>query len=293
MGCTRPIVGWLSLEKTTRGKRSVVFDIKRGDVNRPVEVPCGRCIGCRLEYARQWAMRCMHEAVMHDESSYVTLTYNEENLPEGGTLCKRDLQLFIKRVRYHYGDRRIRFFGSGEYGDGGRPHYHVLLFGVGFSDKKPWVKRNGYQIWRSAKLEKIWDKGFSEIGSVDFDSAAYVARYVIKKFRGKPEAVAEYYGDFEPEFGLMSRRPGIGKLWYDVYGSGVREHDTVIVNGREVRPPRFYDVLYEAVDCGGLAKAKARRNAARKVFVEKDGRGDSRLLCEEMLLRGKLSMKGG
>lgn len=291
MGCTSPLDGWLSRERSQRGKRTVVFSKDVGYSDRPVTVPCGRCIGCRLEYARQWAMRCMHEASMFDDNSFITLTYDDEHLPHGGSLVKSDVQKFLKRLRSRCG--QFRYFMCGEYGDSTlRPHYHGLLFGFDFPDKVNWSDRQGYQVYQSRLLEEVWSKGLTEIGSVSFDSAAYCASYQVKKFRGKKEDVEKFYGGSEPPFALMSRRPGLGKMWYDKYGEGVREHDSIIVNGREVRPPKYYDALFEAASPSGLVCTKARRKLAREKFVEKDGRGDSRLYAEQEIMSDKQSMLG-
>lgn len=294
MPCVSPLDGWLSRERTQRGKRSVVFEARLGFRDRPVSVPCGRCIGCRVEYARQWAMRCMHEASLYDENSFVTLTYDDDHLPARGSLRKRDFQLFMKRLRRRFPDQRIRFFASGEYGDDTlRPHYHGCLFGFDFRDKRSVCRRSDYEVYQSDVLDDTWACGLTEVGSVTFDSAAYCARYAVKKFRGKPEDVERYYDGLEPEFAVMSRRPGIGAQWYAQYGEGVRMHDSVIVNGREVRPPKYYDALFEAVSPRGLKCAKAKRMAARERFIERDGRGDSRLLATQDMLESKQRLFGG
>ena len=207
--CTSPIDAWRGLEKNAdTGKYPIVFSVKESESHRyqqHLKVPCGACLECRQEKSRQWAMRCEHEARMHDDNCFITLTYDDKFLPEGGTLDKRDFQLFMKRLRAKYDGKRFKFFASGEYGgDLGRPHYHALLFGFDFPDKQKWVMRDSYQVYRSESLERIWGKGNTEVGSVNFESARYVAKYLHKKFRTEEEALA-YYGNREPEFGLQSR----------------------------------------------------------------------------------------
>ncbi|WNK13985.1 MAG: replication initiator protein [Microvirus sp.] len=217
---------------------------ERGKIRRSLELRCGRCIGCRLSRAQMWSVRCVHEAQMHENSIFVTLTYSDEFLP-GPSLLYVDYQLFMKRLRESVGP--VRFFMCGEYGEENlRPHFHALLFGVDFEDRKS----IGSNLYTSATLEKIWGKGHCPFGSVTKDSAAYVARYSVKKVNG--EAAKDHYSrvdsrtgeivDCVPEFGRMSLRPGIGytwfaKYWRDVYAA----RDGVVVDGTTVTAPRYYD----------------------------------------------------
>jgi hypothetical protein len=180
--CTSPLDGWLNKDRSVNGKRSVVFDIKKALHDRPVVVPCGRCMECRLQRKREWALRCEHEASLHEDNCWLTLTYDEDNLPERGSLRKQDLSSFLKRLRSRYGDRRFKFFGCGEYGGSfNRPHYHLLLFGLDFPDKVWFSKRRGFNVFTSKVLDETWSKGLTEIGEVSFDGMAYLAKYVTKK----------------------------------------------------------------------------------------------------------------
>jgi hypothetical protein len=229
MPCYSPLDGWLSKDRNPSGKRSIVFTKSEALVDRPVKLPCGRCIGCRLEKSRQWAVRMMHEASLYEENCFITLTY--EKMPPNDSLNKKHFQDFMKRLRKAYGGRTIRYFHCGEYGENfGRPHYHAILFNLDFNDKKYWSIVNGNKYYTSEKLNKIWGKGYCIIGSVSFDSAAYVARYVTKKITG--EAAFEHYTDFDretgeitrerdPEYATMSRRPGIGSVWLDKFKTDV------------------------------------------------------------------------
>ena len=270
MSCFAPLKGYRSIERTDAGKRSLVFSRREGYSDLPVEVPCGQCIGCRKEKSRQWAIRCMHEAELHDENCFITLTYNDDSLPPLGSLRKRDFQLFMKRLRKSVAPRKVRFFHSGEYGESTcRPHYHAILFGFDFRDKYHWSDRNGYEVFRSPFLERIWPHGNSEIGSVTFDSAAYVAKYCVKKLTG-PEADAYYVrldyetGELvpvEPEYATMSRRPGIGAGWYERYGEETHRLDSVVFEGKEMRPPKYYDGLADNVRPEVMRKNRLRRQA--------------------------------
>lgn len=227
----------------------------RGDVIETLQVPCGQCVGCRLERSRQWAVRCIHEAQLHKHNCFITLTFAPEHLPSPPSLDVRDFQLFMKRLRKKYGSN-IRFFHCGEYGErGGRPHYHACLFNFDFPDKVLWRTVNGCNLFISKSLTELWPFGFSTIGEVTFESAAYVARYVLKKITGREsqshyERVDPTTGEIyqaQPEYVTMSRRPGIASGWFDKFQSDVYPHDYVVVRGHKCRPPRFYDNRFKAL----------------------------------------------
>lgn len=230
--------------------------IKPGYVNVYIAVKCGVCMSCRLEYSREWATRCEHERQLHEKNCYLTLTYNPEHLPIGGTLVKEDLRLFFKRLRKKYGSG-IRYFACGEYGENfDRPHYHAIVFNHDFDDKYIHYTNNGFKLYRSEELEKLWKKGYSDIGEVTWKSAAYVARYMVKKINGKNSE--EHYKSVcketgleiikQKEFATMSNRPGIGKEWIDMYMSDVYPEDKVIVKkGLITKPCRYYDKQYKKV----------------------------------------------
>lgn len=229
---------------------SVVFvERKRHDTRYTLWLPCGQCIGCRLERSRQWAIRCVHEASQHKRNAFITLTYDDEHLPASRSLCYRDFQLFMKRLRKRFG--KVRFYMCGEYGDQfDRPHFHACLFGVDFDDK---LRYGGgaskAPLFRSAVLSSLWDKGFASVGEVNFESAAYCARYVMKKVNGDGQikhyefidpATGEVHAR-EPEFCHMSLKPGIGAVWLDKFASDVYPHGMVVSKSVEVRPPSYYD----------------------------------------------------
>lgn len=216
----------------------------------PMTVPCGQCIGCRMDKARDWQTRLCHEASRHEESSFLTLTYSAEHLPDNYSVDVRHLQLFMKRVRKR-AVAPLRFFGCGEYGDRDlRPHYHVLLFGEAFiEDRKPWRRTaTGHTTYRSEALDRAWGLGFAEFGTVTAESAGYVARYCMKKVNG-PMAV-DHYTRAHPdtgeihrvhrEFITMSRRPGIGGSWYDEYSGDAFPSDFVILDGQRRPVPGYY-----------------------------------------------------
>jgi hypothetical protein len=258
--CYHPLLAYKS-----EGK--VVFE-KPFAFARGFNLPCGQCIGCRLNYSRQWAIRLVHEAQMHEKSCFITLTFNDESLfarENPYSLDKTEYQRFMKRLRKKYG-KQVRFFHCGEYGDKNkRPHYHAILFGVDFDhDRKLWSNKDGIKLFTSESLEKLWPYGFCTIGQVTFESCAYVARYIMKKQTG--EKAEDHYmrwcpetGEgtaIDPEYCTMSRKPGIGKSWIEKYKKDVYPHDYVVINEHKVKPPRFYD---QQLDEDELRKLKDQR----------------------------------
>lgn len=271
MTCYHPLHAFKGRSKDA-DKISIVF--KRSDSFRGerLELPCGQCVGCRLERARQWAVRCVHEAQMHEENSFVTLTYDDDHLPLDRSLHLSDFQNFMKRLRKSIAPKRVRFYHCGEYGEEfGRPHYHALLFGYASPDRKFFSERGGHRVFTSDSLSKLWPFGFSVEGDVSFESANYVARYVLKKVTG--EKAADHYGSLRPEYTTMSRRPGIGATWFQKYKNDVYPRDRVVVRGVLSRPPRFYDSLLARVDRSTLELMKIKRedDAMENRFWEQDG----------------------
>jgi hypothetical protein len=266
MPCYYPLTGYFSKDLNPSGKRSLVFQERLSYDGAPIKVSCGQCVGCRLERSRQWAVRCLHEAQLYTHNCFITLTYDEVHLPRlpNGvpTLVKRDFQLFMKRLRKRFPDVRIREFHCGEYGDlSARPHFHACLFNFDFPDRRLYRVSDGYRLFTSDVLSELWHhQGFCTVGDVTFESAAYVARYVMKKVTG-PAASSHYYAGFDsstgevferlPEFVDMSRRPGIGRSWLEKYASDVYPHDRVFVRGKMARPPKYYDKLFLAAAVAG------------------------------------------
>lgn len=275
----------------------VVFR-ETASARRSLELPCGQCRGCRLERSRQWAIRCMHEASLHEENCFVTLTY--KNNPR--SLDYRDFQLFMKRLRkkramfdVHSWQHVPRFYACGEYGDeGDRPHFHACLFGYRPVDGVLHSQTAaGSRIYSSKSLEDFWSLGFASFGDVTFESAAYVARYVMKKISGPP--AADHYERFDvesgevysltPEFCRMSLKPGVGSMWIQKWLSDVYPHDRVVVNGRLSKPPRFYDQF-----CKDPIRLEFDRWEKSKLAHLEDSSPD-RLLVREQVLKARLSFK--
>lgn len=254
MPCYRPLTAY---RNPSGGP--LLFSSRAGYGDRSLKIGCGQCMGCRLERSRVWAMRCQHEASLYEDNCFLTLTYSDECLPDNGSLVKKHFVDFHKRLRDRVGYGRFRFYACGEYGERtNRPHYHCLLFNYDFPDKEFYkTTAGGHRLYVSALLDDVWGYGHCQIGSVTFDSAAYVARYITKKITG--DMAEAHYAGREPEFSDMSRRPGIGRAWLEKFTSDVYPRDHVIVNGVKCKPPRFYDSVYEVMDECSLTRLKGRR----------------------------------
>lgn len=275
MACFYPIKAY---QHRTKGG-SLVFGAEPKD-HVALEVKCNQCLGCRLEHSRQWAMRCVHEASMHYDNCFITLTYDSENIPPDAGLRKRHWQDFIRELKRQCG-KYIRYYHCGEYGDqGNRPHYHALLFGHNFKD---WFylfdSPSGEPIYTSPTLERIWAKGFVTVGTVNFQSAGYVARYCVKKLNGKLrdqrnektglkpyERINSFTGEIVevlPEYSTMSRggrhSRGIGYDWFNKYKSDIYPKDFTTINGVRCAPPRVYDKYLEEIDLDMYDDIKAGR----------------------------------
>lgn len=230
--------------------------------------PCGQCIECRVNKQAEKALRIMHELQYHKDNVFVTLTYAPEFLPEGETLVKEDAQKFMKRVRKYLGDDRVRYFLSGEYGDAGnRPHYHLIIFGLGMRDKRLFFDfhydpQEG--VWRCKC--KAWNKGFVTVSPVTEYRVNYVAKYLLKKITG--EMAKEYYGSRLPEFQLCSRNPGIGYQYMLDHAYRLKEDDCCTVRGKKRPLPRYYiDKLYDVLE---KVKRSEEREARKHERIEED-----------------------
>ncbi len=271
----------------------IVFNPKEGFFDLPLDLACGQCQGCRLERSRQWAVRCVHEAQMHKQNSFITLTYSPEHVPDDGSLRLEDWQKFAKRLRHKAGP--FRFFHCGEYGEVNlRPHYHACIFGLDFiADRGLWKDSGKYPLFRSPLLDETWGLGFATVGALTYESAAYVARYVMKKVNGS--LAAEKYGRVDektgevffvrPEYVTMSRRPGIGSEWFAKFKSDVYPSDECIVEGKRYRPPRFYD---SKLDDEELYEYKVKRR--RAVANRSKELTPARLVVREKCLEARLSL---
>lgn len=223
MSCVYPLDGWRFAKLTENGKRGITFNSRDGFIDQPISVPCGKCVGCRLDRSRAWAVRMHHESQLHERNCFITLTY--ANAPEA--ISKRDLQLFIKRLRHQ---TPIRYFACGEYGERSRrPHYHAVIFGEDF---RGGAYRINDSLYSNAVLDTVWGKGLVSVGEVTIQSCCYVARYVTKKANDKDT------------FHLMSKRPGIGRGWLEKYRRDIINAECVVIDGKELPIPKAYLDMY-------------------------------------------------
>lgn len=276
MTCYSPLKGWKDLE--TGG---ITFQRPKNSNQDQMEVACGQCLGCRLDRSAMWMARICHEASLYSDregNSFITLTYSDEKIPDNWSLDKSHFQKFMKRLRKRYPEKKIRYFQCGEYGNickhglpvgsdcdakyhcpycnVGRPHHHAILFNHDYNDKYEIGGSKDYKYYTSDELTETWGYGHTQVGTVTPQSAGYCARYCLKKVNGARQD--EHYSSLDPdtgemtylhpEYATMSRRPGIGKQWYEKYAKDVFPSDETPIPGKGVIPtvPRYYtDILKE------------------------------------------------
>lgn len=304
MTCYHPLKGFI-IGKTDKGKKKlkvVPYDVEfipnmnwspnncePIGYDEFVPIPCGQCIGCRLDYSKQWATRCMLESKYHDENYFITLTYNEDSVRHSSyidddgvindilTLDKRDLQLFFKNLRIKLVRKKqrevesginrdwtpeIRYYACGEYGSQtARPHYHFIGFGLHLDDLQysKEFSRNGFPVYTSKFLTETWGYGNVIVGSVTYESCAYVSRYIMKKQKGEGSIVYEKY-NIAPEFTVMSRRPGIAFQDFQENHFDYYPRDSIVLpGGKTCTPPRYFDSLMSEIDEELMENIKLKR----------------------------------
>lgn len=234
-----------------------------------LQVPCGMCILCREEYARQTAVRITHEGQMHAQSAFITLTYADKHLPQHNSLNYDDIHRFWKRERQRlWREKKIklRHYTVGEYGDKTtRPHYHACVFGYGYLENRI-IIRDAPLLWTTAELEKAWGLGMVSVGALDFTTASYTASYITKKLRSKQQYVRvdEATGELIPlEQPRAFMSDNLGKTWWDQFGRYLETNDWVIINGLKQKPPKAYDkwLLKKDEEKGRKIKEERKRIA--------------------------------
>lgn len=266
--------------------------------NEPYEyqkIPCGKCWACRLSYSKDWATRCTLESKEFEENWFITLTYDDEHKPYinkmsnketgeiyeddgtwNGYLVPEHVTKFMKDLRrhwyYHENEHtNIRFFSCGEYGEKyKRPHYHLILFNLPIKpeDIKVWKNtKDGNTLYKCPKIEQIWKKGAVVLANVNWSTCAYVARYVTKKITG--EIKEDHYASKgqTQEFVRMSRKPGIGRNFYEQNKEKIYQNDEIIMktvkgNIGAIKPPKYYDKIYDIDYPEDMEKIKERRKNA-------------------------------
>lgn len=244
----------------------------KGDISdmTVTQIGCGQCIECRIQKAREWAVRLYCESLCHDKDScwFITLTYAPENLPKPfdtfnrvnykrgmySSLCKDEVSTFMKNLRNKFGPG-IRFFACGEYMPNRdpnssqlhAPHYHLCVFGLKNLDLKFLYAKKGHLYFNSDSIDKIWKKGFVVISDFSSTNAQYTAQYCVKKFTGKKNN--DYYelcfnSQVKPlseEFILMSRRPGIGLNYLNSHKDELLSSKLIYMReGKSAMLPRYF-----------------------------------------------------
>jgi len=236
-----------------------------------LEIPCGKCILCREEHARQWAVRITNEASLWEYNSFVTLTYDEQHLPENQNLNYKHLQDFWKRLRKRVGP--LRYYSVGEYGDKtNRPHYHACIFGHAFTEDREILRTEPYLLWTNPTLLETWGKGHVSVGALTFQTAQYTASYVTKKlgYKHRYQQLDRESGELldmvQPRAFISNgggrqtgRQAAIGKLFLEKYGKNIYDHDRVVINGTPQKPPRYYDNWLKTSDESRYTSTKEER----------------------------------
>lgn len=326
MPCFHPVPSWYSKEVLPSGKNKILYGessyhpAKALNGTAPdMHLPCGYCSGCRERKACNWAIRCYHESLQYDDNCFITLTFDDEHLAKRvnpHSVDVEDYQKFMKKLRKkfvpkcpypvgHAGregwliENAIRFFHCGEYGGKkGRPHYHAILFNFRPDDLKFWKNSDsGHPVYTSDVLADIWGNGQVYVGDVSYESACYVARYVIDKWYGEDQDF--HYTDFDrhtgeilverkPEYTTMSRNPGIGRRFIDGYIDDVYPHDFVTVNGVKMPPPKYYDKQLELLRPYDFEQIKFEREL--RAEERADDNTPFRLAQKEAVKKAQLGM---
>jgi len=272
MACFYPLHGWRSLIPNENGRRPITFKLNGADLDAPISLPCYKCTGCRSDQARDWVVRNYHESKQHLQMSFITLTYDDENLT---ALNRPHVSAFIKALRKSL-PQQIRYFGCGELGESShRPHYHAIIYGADFLEKStPFNKKAGTYI--NDSLQKLWSHGFLVIGAVSPHTIKYVCGYTQKKL-GQPST-----------FNFMSRNPGIGTKFLETYQDNLGELQHTTMDGRIYPIPKKYLELAES----SLQHVRdARSEYVRTMTPETKWVKTTNLRTKEINLKAKLNQR--
>ncbi len=280
MPCYTPLSGYKDYNSG-----GLTFDRNKG--SQALEVACGQCLGCRVDYTLMWSIRIAHEASMHNDNygnAWATLTYRDPGsatdeqykqghyIPDKQSLTPSHVQKFIRSLRKANQDHKIRYFYCGEYGELGRPHYHICIFNHSFNDQYLWQDDQGVYTYTSAELEKHWPYGFTTCSELTLQNASYTAGYCFKKITGK-RADDHYLRCDEngeaywllPEYVRMStgrgKPSGIGASFYEKFTSDIFPSDTSPVPGSKEQQlvPRYYQNILAEQDPAMLEAVQATR----------------------------------
>lgn len=310
MACTRPRRAWQPLDGSRLLFREPVganpFDYQQ------VKIGCGRCPSCLERDARDWSLRCMGEARMHDRNSFITLTYRDDALSHHGSLNRRHVELFLKRLRKALAPDRIRFFLVGEYGSTTfRAHYHALIFGEDFTgDRVPAGKtQSGFRQYESALLSEAWGLGRCTVQDLTIETAMYCCRYALKavlppregqrtrkssdRVRWWQHPLTGVWLKREPEFRKVSTHPGLGRAWFEKYSLDVFPRDCVVLpGGIELPPPRYLDKVLRAWCEDDYLAIKAKRQAKAQTLDNLAESRPHRLAAREAVQVAKHALSG-
>ena len=276
MPCFKPRDAYRSKVKKSDGKFVISFQpaLKDNKAWDPLKIPCQKCLGCRYERSRQWAIRICCEQQTHELSCWITLTY--EKMPANNSLNKTDWQKFMKRLRkwiYTHEDkqRKIGYFMAGEYGEQfQRPHFHACIFNFDFLDKEfAGFTKKGQPLYHSTLLDRLWTHGIANVSPLTYENAVYTAKYIMKTMLDEDNIAPAHYNGRLPEFCLMSRNPPLGRDFYLKYRDQVYNNDTfTLSNGKKVRPPKRFDDWFKKNYPQAFEKIKQKRMLAAEKSPE-------------------------
>ncbi|UDN67731.1 replication initiator protein [robinz microvirus RP_104] len=288
-------MAYRAVEKHPSGKAIITFNpLKARQSEIPMRLRCGKCIGCRLDNIASWSLRCTHEAKMHQASSFITLTYDDEHLPPDYSVNLRTFQLFMKRLRKEL-PMKIKFYGCGEYGDlENRPHYHALIFGWDFhNDRKLHKVTKDGPLYTSPTLNKVWPYGFNTVGQVTYKSAGYTAGYLKTRSAENNSYTTNKYTRthpitsdvvrVEPEFGTMSG--GLGLSFIQKFKSDYATSDFFVVDGQQVAVPRYYTLKLTEEE---QSKIKTKRQISKQRIKPAKNKTKERLAVRETVKKAQL-----
>lgn len=258
MPCYHPVPAWTDRRIGPNRKFGVTFRKSEAWTDRPISLPCGKCIGCRIKRANEWGTRCMNELRDYrGRASFITLTYTPENLPPGGTLRLTDLQKFLKRVRK--AGHQIRYFAAGEYGERTqRPHYHLVVFGYMPHDRVHIPGNRTIPLYRSRELTELWGLGDAKLSPVTRENATYVAKYTLSKY-DETGNKRDFAGRQAP-FLTMSTHPGIGSNYAREHARALVRLDGIRLRGGQLAAlPRYYEKVIARHDPESISGLKTRR----------------------------------
>ena len=235
MSCYKSKPAWKATYPNENGKHPIRFN-QPGDKRTPdYFIDCGKCEGCRARQRMDWAIRMSHEAAEHKHNSFLTLTYDDDNLPEDGKIHRKHVKNFLERLEYKLG-YKPRYYVCGEYGElTRRPHYHAIIFGDDFRESRYTYAIND-KLYGNKDLERVWRNGAISIADFSHATALYTAGYVTKKISDTDN------------FSMQSRNPPLGKTWVRKHHDNIRRLERITIEGQEYPIPKVYMKWLEGVE---------------------------------------------